>query len=812
MAMQKCLYCNTGTLLHVKPSSDFYDMSYEKEGISSLPLDLYQCDTCGIQCTKLEVDKAGSNGRSPFSAALQPETSEEELLVQAWNLMRKSDWEEALTVLFRAGSPLEHPLDFLICRDICQIAPLLLGSRYDLENRYTKLKMLLNDLSRLVYFITDDGDSDTTFNTLNRLYAALMLLGTLPVKRHVIYTFGAPAYYTNRYRAAALCAYADYLEAIAFSQEKHGTQYLKMAVQLCHRSLEACKEKEQLLPHRILYLNLPPNDRRQINAKISKLNAEIKLRDPQFNPVPPPPEPKVIPQAADRILSLIFWICVYVTVVSLISAFMINPTHSEQDARDFMLLNGMLLLLGAIFPVFFFSRQPDEIILPNDQGNMTLPAAQTDGPVDPLSHPANPPLAPSRASLANPSGAEKAATAQDAVSLKAKAGQQECLYCGSGMKIVRGKTDKTDGYTTGTDKNGSIIIAADYYKCPVCGFCISREEAGLAAKGHRTAPKSGALQSDDAETGILQSAWESMQQNQWDQALKVLFRQSRPFKHPLEFMVYRNICLAARLFVYPRTKWQAALLSFRKYDFIILKKRYDVLDPFIKAMRHLDYYLPQHDREETFRILSSIYRALSFFAGLTFKHYSKIKTHREHPYTINDYTHAKRITLVNGFAEFLQSKAGEDPQHEAEYLDMARKLLNQCLTLSLRINGKTHSLSLEAYSNKQSYIYEDTRVQIEKQIELLNTLLSRRDPRCLPVTPPGKAAEAPDLESTAPPTSCLHMIISGLFGLVIIPFFCFWLGTEITGDSTLGGHCLFLAIALYTSYLSIRSNYKMLQR
>lgn len=233
-----------------------------------------------------------------------------------------------------------------------------------------------------------------------------------------------------------------------------------------------------------------------------------------------------------------------------------------------------------------------------------------------------------------------------------------------------------------------MIIAADYYKCPVCGFRISLEEAGLAAKGHRTSPKSGALQSEDAETGTLQSAWESMQQSQWDQALKVLFRQSRPFKHPLEFMVYRNICLAARLFVYPRTKWQAALLSFRRYDLIILKKRYAILDPFIKAMRHLDYYLPQHDREETFRILSSIYRALNFFAGLPFKHYSKSKTYKEHPYTINDYTHAKRITTdvlrmfqpdfhndsresyddpISGLRQMLQSVFGNYTQQHASY-------------------------------------------------------------------------------------------------------------------------------------------------
>lgn len=204
-----------------------------------------------------------------------------------------------------------------------------------------------------------------------------------------------------------------------------------------------------------IYLNLPPTDRRQINAKISQLNAEIKLRDPQFNPVPPPPEPKVIPKAADRILSLIFWICLYVTAVSLISAFIVNPTHSEQDVRDFLLLNGMLLLLGAIFPLFFFSTQPNEIILPDYQGNMTLPAAQTDGPVNPLSHPANPQLAPGRVSPANPNGAEKAASAQDAVSLKDRTGQQECLYCGSGMKIARGKTDKTDSYTTGTDKTAA---------------------------------------------------------------------------------------------------------------------------------------------------------------------------------------------------------------------------------------------------------------------------------------------------------------------------------------------------------------------
>ena len=123
-----------------------------------------------------------------------------------------------------------------------------------------------------------------------------------------------------------------------------------------------------------------------------------------------------------------------------------------------------------------------------------------------------------------------------------------------------------------------------------------------------------------------------------------------------------------------------------------------------------------------------------------------------------------------------------------------------------------HRLSLEAYSNKQSYIYEETRVQFEKQIELFNAWLSQRDPRYLPVKTPGKAVEAPNLMSTAPKTSCLHMIISGLFGFVIIPFCCAYLITEITGEPTIGGQCFGLAAALYSSYLYKRSTYKMLLR
>ena len=94
MAIKKCLYCGKGTLLHLKPSSDFYNGITQAEGLTELPDDLYQCDTCGIQCTQLEVDKV-NEGQPYFATAPKNITNENELLLQAWELMQKKRWEEA---------------------------------------------------------------------------------------------------------------------------------------------------------------------------------------------------------------------------------------------------------------------------------------------------------------------------------------------------------------------------------------------------------------------------------------------------------------------------------------------------------------------------------------------------------------------------------------------------------------------------------------------------------------------------------------------------------------------------------------------
>lgn len=745
--------------------------------------------------------------------------------------MQKREWKDALNVLLSPQSPLKHPAEFLICRDICQIAPLILRGQSAQRDSHAKLTMLLNNLSCLDYYIAADGDNETAFSTLNRLFAALMLLGSLPIKRLAVYAPNFPKYYTNDYVASALCNFAVYLETFSLDKENHGTQYLKMAAELLHKSLETYKEKKQRLPHRISSLTLPLDIRRIINGKIAQLNTEISSRDPLFQPTPPPPEPKVIAAAKYNKICLLCFAVTFLITVALTSVYCITPTSTEQAAWDYLILNGKLFVLELTILLFCLSSSPPAAPAGKGAGSLFSSLLQTDKTKQRpylSDHYRNEPnevphvtanaadtrqtsfLTPAEERLSQPSA-----------HISPNTDKQSCIYCGCSKGIVRVNPAKANKYGTGGKNNNSIRITTDYYyKCSSCGVCFSRAEARRAAKNlHITAKVNP--QNRNPEDDILQSAWKLMHKRQWDQALEVLFLQSFPFQHTLEFMVYRNICQAARLFIYPRTKWQAALLAFRSYDIIILRMRYEALDPFIDTMRDLDYYLPQNDNKETFRILKRLYEALSFFIDLPFKHYGDVPDNKKLSYSIIDHTHAKRIAMVNGFADFLKSKADQDPEHEAAYLNMARYLLNQCLTITLKINDEMRRVSLEAYSNKLSFVFEETHVHIEKQVELFNAWFSQHARSYAPVMLPAKTAKAPDLKSTAPQYSLTYSVITGLFGFLIIPTICSSLGTPLlcamlglqqSEAPQVSDFCFVVAVSIYSSYLSTRDSYHILLR
>ena len=290
MEKHYCIYCRNNEIIY-QPSENALDAGQNR---------LYKCSSCGILCTKADLeaeeDKRELQKYSPNGSTSNSLLSETETLSAAWKLMQSQQWEKALVTLGQYDSPLTHPAEFLICRNICQAAPLLKCSESELETRYQKLDILINNINCLNYYMPDDG-KQADFAVLTMICRALMLLGSQPTVSLSKYEAKTVIDHTNYKRVMILCSCADFLDMKASGNDKNSTEYLKMAAELLHKCLEMCQEPPgTLLPCTMEeFLELPRLERQQITSKILQLNAEICRRDPNFTPKEPLPEPKLIP-------------------------------------------------------------------------------------------------------------------------------------------------------------------------------------------------------------------------------------------------------------------------------------------------------------------------------------------------------------------------------------------------------------------------------------------------------------------------------------------------------------------------------------
>ena len=289
----RCLYCGKNEM--VIPGNPYLEIPSK---------DPYKCKNCGIACSKPEVDMDGrrirTNNFNQFALISTEEISEEAILHSAWELMQKHQWDQAITKLYTKGFPFKHTLEFIFCREICQTAVLFCQPKVKAEDRCQSINILLNNLTCLDYYLPED-DKDETFRIMQRLFQALMLLGSLPIQ----YPDNAVMDRTNHRRAMLLSAFADILELETIGNKKYCADYLKMGVQLLHKSLEINQEKPaKLIPYFEEQLSISTPERQQINAKLKMLNAQIKRLDPGFKALPPLPMPKVIPQYFVKLLKL----------------------------------------------------------------------------------------------------------------------------------------------------------------------------------------------------------------------------------------------------------------------------------------------------------------------------------------------------------------------------------------------------------------------------------------------------------------------------------------------------------------------------
>ena len=549
----RCIYCGENKVIHSLPSSRFFLAGFEDLHARYMLRDIYKCVSCGIQFTHLELERTEANGNKANAGCAVP--SEEEMLGQAWELMRQSRWDDALDILLQKSYPLEHPLEFSFYRGICQTAPLLLCDRDDLEKRYQKLDLLLNNLNSLDYYLEKYSSPEDCSATLKRLYEALMLLGSLPVKRHINCVINAPVYYTNQIRASILSYYADYLELNTLGNKTDSTEYFKMSVQLLHKCLELAREKKSLLPYREHYLNLPSSERRVICDRIKQLNIFISLKDPHFTVKAPPPGPWVIKRSSDQILKFLVIIVGYFLAVGALCWHWVPPLGNPENTRDFLIANGMVHGCVLIVVVYYIMCERKH---------------ENDGALR-----------------------------------QQRTAKRSCLYCGK---------NKLTAFVSPLDL--PLEDKTFYLRCSNCGVCCCQAESDRERKAVADLKKDPTFQR--TEEAIFKSSWQMMQIQSWDAALHDLFLKVYPYEHPLEFKVFRSVCQAAKYFMYPTTEAEAAKLS-NYYHLEILQKRYESLETLQESWRCLDYYLPSSDPDDNFPTLKRLYEALLMLGSLTIK-------------------------------------------------------------------------------------------------------------------------------------------------------------------------------------------------
>ena len=230
----------------------------------------------------VSLNKSAGSGRADAGPL-----NESENFINAWTAMQNREWHTALDILNQVQQPLIYPLECLIFSSVCRAAALFQSPQDLLPLRYRQLFILINNIDCIGVYLPNDQDRN--FAALQRADAALMLLGSQPVRKHRT----TIADQTNYLRANAISAFAEFLKITAQTAPKYRTEYLKMAVRLLLQCLEFSKEYQGLfVTLKEDELNLPTEERLKINADIEQLNADIRMSDPGFVPVQPPPVPK----------------------------------------------------------------------------------------------------------------------------------------------------------------------------------------------------------------------------------------------------------------------------------------------------------------------------------------------------------------------------------------------------------------------------------------------------------------------------------------------------------------------------------------
>ena len=233
-----------------------------------------------------------------------------------------------------------------------------------------------------------------------------------------------------------------------------------------------------------------------------------------------------------------------------------------------------------------------------------------------------------------------------------------CLYCGSSDIIP-------------VDEEHYLEQNLHILQCRQCRVMFTELEQRMEADSTPLDYKPDFDVSDEEVT--LDAVWKQWDEL-WHHNLELLFQHKHPLKHPVEFMVYRDL-------------WQVLDAS---YNYRLLtpdKKNYDhlyasehLLAMLINNLRQIEYFLSSYTEEQRLRAMQRLYEALSglrrekIFVGIFPGGPENRISSQQNDFATSIYQ--QRLDAIIALAEQLEDmyEAGHGP----EYLKMAGRLWHKC--------------------------------------------------------------------------------------------------------------------------------------
>ena len=155
MDTNTCIYCGSSDIIPV-----------DEEHSLEQSLHIMQCRNCKIMFTELE-QRFEADRTQPDCGVSREETT----LETAEDLIEDGQYNRALELLGRHKYPLNHPLPFMICRDVCQAAGALenrhilgINKGFDcLPAGEALLDMLANNLRNMEYYLPKDDEEELLY-------------------------------------------------------------------------------------------------------------------------------------------------------------------------------------------------------------------------------------------------------------------------------------------------------------------------------------------------------------------------------------------------------------------------------------------------------------------------------------------------------------------------------------------------------------------------------------------------------------------------------------------------------------------------